>query len=110
LLAGPLSAVGPEALSAGAHRFPEITIGALISEKDVSTVPLLDQESKNMRAKDTPFSEKMGTATNYTSCFSPAARAVETVQMQSLLPSAAKVLQMVEYHEQFLTYWGGGLH
>lgn len=76
----------------------------------MSTVSLLDQESRNIRTKDTPFSEKVGTASNYTSCFSPAARAVETVQMQSLLPSAAKVLQMVEYHEQYLTYWGGGLY
>lgn len=76
----------------------------------MSTVPLLDQESKNMGSKETSFSEKMGTATNSTSCFSPAARAVETVQMQSLLPSTEKIFLMVEYHEQFLTYWGGGLY
>ncbi|KAJ4383918.1 hypothetical protein N0V86_000761 [Didymella sp. IMI 355093] len=63
-----------------------------------------------MRAKETPFSEKIGTATNSTSCFSPAARAVETIQMQSLLPSTEKILLIVEYHEQFLTYWGGGLY
>nr|GFD57462.1 hypothetical protein [Tanacetum cinerariifolium] len=73
-------------------------------------VTLLDQESKSMRPKETPFSEKLGTAPNSTSCFSPAARAVETVQMQSLLPPIEKILLMVEYHEQFLTYWGGGLY
>ncbi|UPX13805.1 uncharacterized protein EKO05_0004304 [Ascochyta rabiei] len=110
LLAGPLSAVGPEALSAGASRYPDITIGALISEKDVSTPNLLDQESKNTRLQETPFTEKVGTAANSTSCFSPAARAVESMQMQSLLPPVEKIAQIVEYHEQYLTYWAGGLY
>ena len=102
--------MGPEALSAGASRFPEITIGALISEKDVSTVPLLDQESKNMRSRETPFTGNMGTAMISTSCFSSAARAVETVQMQSLLPSMDRIYLIMDYHEQFLLYWGGGLY
>ncbi|KAJ4984140.1 C6 zinc finger domain containing protein [Stagonosporopsis vannaccii] len=110
LLTGPLSAVGPEALSAGASRFPEITIGALISEKDVSTVPLLDQESKKMRSQETPFHEKMGAAANSTTCYSPAAKAVEVVQMQSLLPPTEKIFWMLKYHDEFLSYWGGGLY
>ncbi|KAF3000772.1 transcription elongation factor spt5 [Curvularia kusanoi] len=109
LLAGPLSAVGPEALSAGASRFPEISIGALISEKDVSTVPLLDQESKNMQPRNPGFEKLAGTAANSTSCFSPPARAVETVQMQSLLPPTEKILSILDYHEQFVSFWGGCL-
>ncbi|KAH6620067.1 hypothetical protein C7974DRAFT_225652 [Boeremia exigua] len=109
-LSGPLSAVGPEALSAGASQFPEINIGALISERDVSTVPLLDQESHNIRSRDGPFHERMGTASNSVGCYSPAARAVETVQMQSLLPPVDKILAIVNYHDQYLSYWGGGLY
>jgi hypothetical protein len=107
LLAGPLSAVGPEALSAGASRFPDISIGALISEKDVSTVPLLDRESKNMQNREESFAEKWGTATNSTSCFSPPARAIETAQMQSLIPPMDKIITIVDYHEKFLSFWGG---
>lgn len=105
-LAGPLSAVGPEALSAGASRFPAISIEALISEKDVSTVPLLDKESRE-HSRETSFPKKTG---NTTSCFSPAARAVEIVQMQSLLPAMEKIYLIVDYHQQFLSYWGGGLY
>lgn len=78
-----------------------------MSDKDVSTVPLLDQESKK-QSRETPFAAKLGT--NSTSCFSSAARAVETVQMQSLLPSMEKIYQIIDYHEQFLTYWCGGLY
>lgn len=106
---GPLSAVGPEALSAGALNFPEITIGALISAKDVSTPTLLDQESKRIR-KEPLFLETPRTAANSTSCFSPAARSVEQMQMNSLMPPVEKVFQIVDYHERFLTYWGGGVY
>lgn len=110
LLSGPLSAVGPEALSAGASAFPEITIGALISEKDVSTPTLLDRESKGIETPETPFHAKIVTAANSMGCFSPAARAVESGQMQSLMPPIDKIVQMINYHEEFLTYWGGGLY
>lgn len=111
LLGGPLSAVGPEALSAGASQFPDITIGALISDKDVSTPNLLDRESRNTRTPGTPlFPEKIGTVTNSTSCFSPAARAVEAVQMQSHMPPVEKIALIIDYHEKCLSYWAGGLY
>lgn len=71
---------------------------------------LLDQESKNMRSQGALISEEMGTAANSTSCYSPAAKAVEVVQMQSLLPPIEKICLMLNYHERFLSYWGGGLY
>lgn len=107
-MAGPLSAVGPEALSAGASQFPEISIGALISDKDVSTVPLLDKESRTL-SPNAPFHEKVETAANYISCYSPAARAVEVMQMQALLPPLEKIYTIIDYHEEFMSYWVGGL-
>lgn len=63
-----------------------------------------------MRSQETSFPERMGTAANSTSCYSPAAKAVEVVQMQSLLPPTEKIFRMLSYHDQFLSYWGGGLY
>ncbi|KAJ4362180.1 hypothetical protein N0V95_001528 [Ascochyta clinopodiicola] len=87
-----------------------IFVGHSTGHTGCGTAQAASSNPRKTRLQETPFTEKVGTAANSTSCFSPAARAVEAVQMQSLLPPVQKITQIVEYHEQCLTYWGGGLY
>lgn len=45
-----------------------------------------------------------------TEIFSPAAQVAEFCHLQSVLPTKDQVLQMVDYHQNCMAYWIGGIH
>ncbi|KAF2476189.1 uncharacterized protein BDR25DRAFT_309625 [Lindgomyces ingoldianus] len=92
----------------GRSDFSDISIGALLSAKDADArgKALAHQtlnQSQPRRLDEDDLTLSCGP-------FSAPARALEVLQLQSLLPTKSQTLQMIDYHEQFMIYWMGGVY
>ncbi|KAH7402463.1 hypothetical protein BKA66DRAFT_404581 [Pyrenochaeta sp. MPI-SDFR-AT-0127] len=88
-------------------KIPDISIVALLSEKDQQA----QQSLFNQRFTLAQSKGVLRDGPAIASYLSPGARSIEIQYVQSLLPSKTKVIQIVEYYEQYrLLYWTGGLY
>lgn len=69
---------------------------------------LLDQTFTYVKHKGT-LKDPSG-ASSTVNCYSPAAQDAETQYLQSILPSKQQVVQIIEYYEESMLYWIGGLY
>jgi hypothetical protein len=88
----------------------DITIGALLKEKDAdANQSLFDNSFSYVRSKRTPRDGPSG-STSIASCYSNNARTVEAEYLQSILPPKHKLLLIVDYYAQYMMYWNGGIY
>ena len=89
----------------GRSEFANINMGTLLNSKDeyARNQSLMDRTLTQSRTKR--FSNEGATEK-----FSPAAQAVELQHIQSMLPSREQVLSMVDYHQDCMAYWIGGIY
>ncbi|OAL56961.1 hypothetical protein IQ07DRAFT_527473, partial [Pyrenochaeta sp. DS3sAY3a] len=87
-------------------RLPEITIEALLSGKDQGG----QQAPFDQSFKYVQFKGAAKDCSSSTCSLSSAARVAEMQHLQSILPSKTKTMQIVEYYEQYMLYWIGGLY
>jgi hypothetical protein len=80
-------------------------MGTLLNSKDEYTrnQSLMDRTLNQSRTK-TVLDE------GATDIFSPAAQAVEVYHLQSMLPSKDQVFWLVDYHQDYMAYWVGGIY
>lgn len=80
-------------------------MGTLLNSKDeyVRNQSLMERTLNQNRTKRLSNEET-------TEIFSPAAQAVEVCYLQSILPSKDQVLLMVDYHQDCMAYWVGGIY
>jgi hypothetical protein len=91
-------------------KLPDITIGALLNEKDQGNHQrLFDKSFTYVNSKGTLRDGANGPI-SIASCYSNAAKAVEIQHLQSILPSKENVLLIVDYYEQHMMYWVGGIY
>ena len=77
-------------------KLPELSIGALLSDKDKpSEQSLSNQNPLQLQSKD--FFKNGPNASNF---LSPAACSIQLQHIQSMMPARATVLRIVEYYEQ----------
>ena len=97
-------------LSIWPTKLPDITIGALLNEKDQENhQEFFDKSFSYVRNKGTVRDGANGPI-SIASCYSNAAKIVETQHLQSILPSKAKVILIVDYYQQYMVYWIGGIY
>lgn len=80
-------------------------MGTLLDEKEeyARNQALMDKTLNQTRTK-TVLDEAA------TEVFSPAAQAAEVYHLQSVLPSKDQVIRMVDYHQDCMAYWVGGIY
>lgn len=89
---------------------PDMTISAILEEKDAdANQSRFDKSFSYARSKRSPRDGPNG-STSIASCYSAAARIVETQYLQSILPPREKLMLIVEYYEQYMMYWHGGIY
>ncbi|KAG9189696.1 hypothetical protein G6011_06564 [Alternaria panax] len=92
------------------NSLPEITIGAILKEKDAGTnQTLFDKSFSYARSKGTSRDEVNG-STSLAGCYSNAARIVETQYLHSILPSKDRLFLVVDYYAENMMYWNGGIY
>ncbi|KAF1834455.1 hypothetical protein BDW02DRAFT_330389 [Decorospora gaudefroyi] len=107
---GSTDKVQQKDISTWPTKLPDITIEALLNEKDQETQQgLFDRSFTYVKSKGTAGDGENG-PTSIASCYSNAAKAVEIQHLQSVLPSREKVLCIVGYYEQYMMYWSGGIY
>ncbi len=82
---------------------PGITIGAILKEKDADA-------NRSLFDKTFSYARSKGTPRDGLSCYSNAARIVETQHLQSILPPKEKLVLIVDYYDQYMMYWNGGIY
>ncbi|KAF1973028.1 hypothetical protein BU23DRAFT_466187 [Bimuria novae-zelandiae CBS 107.79] len=89
----------------GRSEFSNIDMGTLLKDKDEYTrnQSIMDRTLSQSRTKTVLDQET-------TENFSPSARAVEVYHLQSTLPSKDQILHMVDYHQNCMAYWIGGIY
>ena len=107
---GPNGADPSHEVSVWPVKLPDISIGALLEDKDTEThKSLFDRKFANAKCKGTPTDGANGT-TNHASCYSNAARIAEIQYIQSILPPKEKMLLIVDYYNEYMMYWNGGIY
>jgi hypothetical protein len=106
--APPTNPITGPGFTIGQSRFLDITIGSLLNEKDTSASSshFLDQGLKYVRS----VGKQLDEPNRATSFCSPAAKAIETQHLHSLLPSKSMVLTITDYYHDNMLYWIGGLY
>ncbi|OAG06821.1 uncharacterized protein CC84DRAFT_1116691 [Paraphaeosphaeria sporulosa] len=89
----------------GRSEFTNISMGTLLDNKEEYTrhQSLMDETLNQSRTK-TVLDEAA------TETFSPAAQAAEVYHLQSVLPTKEQVFQMIDYHQNCMAYWIGGIY
>ncbi|KAF2440708.1 hypothetical protein P171DRAFT_435480 [Karstenula rhodostoma CBS 690.94] len=89
----------------GRSEFSNISMKTLLHNKEeyVRNQSLMDQTLNQSRTK-TVLDEAA------TEVFSPAAQAAEVYHLQSVLPTKEQVFHMVDYHQNCMAYWIGGIY
>jgi hypothetical protein len=91
-------------------KLPDITIGALLKEKDQeSHQGIFDKSFTYVKSKGT-LRDGVNGPISIASCYSSAAKVVEIQHLQSILPTKEKVLFIVDYYERYMSYWIGGVY
>jgi hypothetical protein len=97
-------------LSIWPTKLPDITIEALLNEKDQENhQELFDKSFSYVKNKGTVRDGANGPI-SIASCYSNAAKIVEIQHLQSILPSKAKMILIVDYYQQYMMYWIGGIY
>ncbi|KAL6702682.1 hypothetical protein ACN47E_001229 [Coniothyrium glycines] len=90
-------------------RLPEMTIGALLLDKDQSSQPrIFDPAYEYVKSKGPIRDVHPNSSAN--GCYSSAARDAELHHLQAVLPSREQVFSIVEYYEHSMLYWIGGIY
>jgi hypothetical protein len=86
----------------------DITIGSLLHEKDaeIREPSFSEQSLRYVRSAGKQINESSGV----TSFCSPTATAVEVQHIQSLLPDRDTLLKIVDYYNECVLYWFGGIY
>jgi hypothetical protein len=91
-------------------KLPDITIGALLNEKDQdSHQGIFDKSFTYAKPKGT-LRDGVNGPISIANCYSNAAKVVEIQHLQSILPWKEKVMLIVDYYERYMTYWFGGIY
>ncbi|RYN39978.1 hypothetical protein AA0114_g11156 [Alternaria tenuissima] len=99
----------PLADSAWRNSLPEISIGAILKEKDADANQTLFDKSFSYARSKGPVRDAANGSSPLAGCYSNAARIVETQYLQSILPSKDKLMLIVDYYTEYMVYWIGGI-
>jgi hypothetical protein len=98
------------AAAAWRDSLPDITIGAILKEKDAdANQTFFDRSFSYARSKGTLRDGTNGPR-SIASSYSNAARIVETQYLQSILPPKDRLLLIVDYYAECMMYWNGGIY
>jgi len=100
--------VGPSAnldfVTFGRSQFADVSMGTILANKDSYINKALNTEAQRQVQDKQAHDDAIHRG------LSPAARAAEIYHIQSLLPTKQQLLQIVNYHEQYMLYWSGGVY
>jgi hypothetical protein len=100
----------PPAAAAWRNSLPDITIGAILKEKDAdANQTLFDKSFHYARSKGALRDGTTGPH-SLASSYSNAARVAETQYLQSILPSKDRLMLIVDYYAEYMMYWNGGIY
>lgn len=99
---------GPERFSIGESRVVDISVGALLNDKDTpsSDSTLIDQGFKYVSTAG-KFREEPRRLTTFLSL---AAQEAEVRHIRGLLPTKHMLLTIVDYYGEHMLYWAGGIY